>query len=81
MITRRNVKTPVAPGARVAMVSVYFTALTVTTVPVPESLGEPEFVVNVPQLFGAAAPSSVITRFEAVNLTQFASPFEVETFK
>jgi len=32
--------------------------------------GEPLFVVYVPQLFGAASPSSVMTRLLAVSLTQ-----------
>ena len=62
------------------MVSVYLVALTVATVPEPESLGEPLFVVYVPQLFGAASPSSVMTTLLAVSLTQLASPFELETF-
>ena len=69
-----------APPASDATVSVYVVGLTVTTTPVPESLGEPEFVVYVPQLFGAARPSSVMTRLLAVSRTQFASPFELEMF-
>lgn len=36
---------PEAPAASEAIVSVYFVALTVTTVPEPESLGEPLLVV------------------------------------
>ena len=71
---------PEAPGASDAMVSVYLVALTVTTTPVALSLGEPELVVKLPQLFGAASPSSSMTKLLAVNLTQFASPFELETF-
>ncbi len=59
-----------------ATVSVYLVALTVTTTPVALSLGEPELVVYVPQLFGATRPSSLMTRLLAVNLTQLASPFE-----
>ncbi len=47
MIERLNVKTPEAPGATVATVSVYFVALTVATTPEPESLGAPVFVVLV----------------------------------
>ena len=73
-------KTADAPAARDAIVSVYFVALTVTTVPEPESLGEPLLAVYVPQLFGTASPSSVMTRFWTVNFTQFASPFELEMF-
>ena len=70
---------PDAPGANELTVSVYFVALTVTTAPEPESLGVPELVVNVPQLDGAAKPSSVMIRLLAVNFTQFASPFDVVT--
>lgn len=77
---RLNVNTPEAPGASDGTVSVYFVALTVDTLPLPESLGDPEFVVYVPQLFGAATPSSVITRLVAVSFTQFASPLDVDTF-
>ena len=77
---RLKVKMAEAPGATEATVSVYLVAVTVATTPEPESLGEPELVVYVPQLFGATRPSSVITRLLAVNLTQFASPFELETF-
>jgi len=73
------VKIPDAPADNEAIVSVYFVALTVTTVPLPESLGDPLLVVYVPQLFGAESPSSVMTTLLAVNLTQFASPFDVET--
>ena len=69
-----------APEASEATVSVYLVALTVTTVPEPESLGDPLLVVYVPQLFGAANPSSVMTTLLAVNFTQLASPFELETF-
>jgi len=71
---------PETPGAREAIVSVYLVALTVTTTPEPESLGEPELVVKVPQLFGATRPSSLMTRLLAVNLTQLASPLELEMF-
>jgi len=40
-----KVKIPEAPAASEATVSVYFVALTVTTVPLPESLGEPLLAV------------------------------------
>ncbi len=68
------------PGATDATVSVYFVALTVATTPDPESEGVPELVVLLPQLFGANRPSSVMVRLLAVNLTQLASPFELEMF-
>ena len=74
-------KTFDTPGASEAIASVYLVALTVVTTPLPESLGDPLLVVYVPQLFGAAKPSSVISRLLAVSFTQFASPFEVETFE
>jgi hypothetical protein len=80
LIERLKVNTAEAPGATEATVSVYLVALTVAAVPEPESLGEPLLAVYVPQLFGAARPSSVMTRLLAVNLTQLASPFEEETF-
>jgi hypothetical protein len=42
---RLKVKTPEAPGATEATVSVYLVALTVTTTPEPESPGEGLLVV------------------------------------
>jgi hypothetical protein len=80
LIDRLNVNTAELPGATDATVSVYFVALTVATTPEPESVGLPELVVLLPQLFGANKPSSVMTRLLAVNFTQLASPFELEMF-
>ena len=69
-MTRENLNVPVAPGAKVATVSVRRVESATSPVIVPPSVSLAElatWLVVVPQLFDPAVPFSVITRLETVN--------------